>query len=324
MKNPRLWIISPVYHDVESYLILRREILDVLHSLAEWPLAQIEFVAVDDTGGLDREIDRLRPLSDVTVIEPPFNLGHQRALVHALRHLAEEIADHDFVVTLDADGEDLPADLPRLLAPLLANLADTRKISLAWRTRRRESLPFKVLYFFFRLLFRSLTGIVVRSGNYAAYRGWFARRLLFHPHFDLCYSSAFLSLNLRIDFVPASRGVRYAGRSRMSYSKLLIHGISMLLPFTDRIAIRALIAFALAFGLSSVTLAAAVAVRLFSATPVPVWAAVFSLITSILSFIAMGNLILLFATFSQSRGTSLRNLERENRERAGISSAASN
>lgn len=321
--TPVLWVVSPVYLDVASYLLLHRDVLAVLASRPSLPFHEVRFVAVDDTGGLDPEIERLRELPDVRIIEPPFNLGHQRALVFALRLLSAEFAAHDYIVTMDADGEDRPADLPALLAPLLASPENTRTVAVARRTRRRESPPFKVLYFFFRIVFRVLTGIVVRSGNYLAYRGWLARRLLFHPHFDLCYSSSFISLNLPVAPVLLERGRRYAGRSRMSYGRLLTHGFRMLLPFTDQIAIRALIAFAVTFGLSALVLLAGLALPLFSLATPPRWVTAVTLIVMILSFVATGNLVILFAAFSHSRGTALKNLEREHHDGPGKSPPAS-
>ena len=314
---------GPIYLDVASYLLLREEVLAILASQPTRAFDEIRFVAVDDTGGLDPEVDRLRELSGVRIVEPPFNLGHQRALVFALRVLSGEFAAHDYVVTMDADGEDRPADLPALLAPLLANPENTRKVALARRTRRSESPPFKVLYFFFRVLFRVLTGIVVRSGNYVAYRGWLARRLFFRPHFDLCYSSSFISLNVPVAPVLLERGRRYAGRSRMSYGRLLTHGFRMLLPFTDQIVIRALVTFAVTFGLSALALLAGLVLpRLSLATP-PGWVTSVPLIVMILSFVAVGNLVILFAAFFHSRGTSLQNLEREHHDGPGTSPPAS-
>ena len=316
----RLWIVSPVYFDVESYLLLRSHILDVLQKAQIASSVRVNFVAVDDSGGLDSEFSRLRALSDVRVIEPPFNLGHQRALVFALRTLRDEIDDDDYIVTLDADGEDQPSDLPRLLKPLLEEPSALRRIALAMRTKRSESFSFKVLYLFFRILFRSLVGSVIRTGNFAAYRGWLARRILFHPHFDLCYSSSFISLKLRVKWVPAERGRRLLGTSKMSYSRLLMHGVQMLLPFTDRIAIRLLIGFSVLFGLSSLVLLSGSILPLVSATVIPSWTMILALMMSLLSFTALGNLIILFAAFSYSRGTSLKNLEGEHCEQSGISS----
>jgi hypothetical protein len=149
---------------------------------------------------------------------------------------------------MDADGEDRPEDLLRLIAPLREEPEKRRTLCVARRTTRRESFQFKSMYFFFRLLFRALTGVTVRSGNYAAYRGWLARRMLRHPYFDLCYSSSLVSLDIPVTSVPCPRGERYAGRSRMNLFSLSMHGLRMLMPFTDRIAVRALAAFSVIFG----------------------------------------------------------------------------
>lgn len=317
-----LWLVSPVYHDAAPFLRLRRELLDAIDNDPRLRFSRVQFVAVDDTAGHDREIAALEAEPDVLVVYPPFNLGHQRAIVYGLRNISARIADGDFIVTLDSDGEDQPADLPRLLAPLLKDPENTRRVAIARRTQRRESFTFKISYFFFRLAFRLLTGLVIRSGNYVAYRGWLARRLLFHPHFDLCYSSTFISLNLEIDYVPAARGRRYGGRSRMTYAKLLLHGLRMLLPFTDRIAVRGLIVFSLLFAASNVTMLTAAFVSFLTHAEVSAWLYFSASILALFALLAAGNLTVMLAAFIQSRGNALRNLERENDGATGISSAA--
>src|SRR5687768_10943949 len=125
--------------DVASFGILRERILA---EVAPLPFERTRFLVIDDTGGVDPELATLQAVADVRILTPPFNLGHQRALVYGLRILARELRDEDFVVTLDADGEDEPKDLPRLLAPLLGEAANTRRVALAWRTRRRSTLTF--------------------------------------------------------------------------------------------------------------------------------------------------------------------------------------
>ena len=106
------------------------------------------------------------------------------------------------------------------------------------------------MYVGFRLLFKLLTGTRVRSGNFAAYRGRLARRMLQHPYFDLCYSSSLVALEFDVVGVPCPRGA-LRRKSRMNPLKLVMHGIRMLMPFTDRIAIRALITFSAVFVLGS-------------------------------------------------------------------------
>ena len=272
----------------------------------------VQFVVVDDTGGLDPDIDGLSSLADVSIITPPFNLGHQRAIVFGLRKLLADLDDGDLIVTMDADGEDQPDDLPRLLAPLLGAPSDLGTLCVARRTERKESLQFRMLYTMFRILFRTLTGTTVRSGNFAAYRGWLARRILLHPYFDLCYSSTLVSLDIEVTAVPCARGSRYAGRSRMSMLRLVMHGVRMLMPFTDRIAVRALSAFSALFGLGLVLALVAVGIRVFSAAAIPGWTTFTLLGSLVLSVVALGNFLVLFAVISHSRGVSLANVEEWN------------
>jgi hypothetical protein len=156
-----------------------------------------------------------------------------------------------------------------------------------------------------------LTGVVVRTGNFAAYRARVAKRTLLHPYFDLSYSSTFLSLEVPITYVPCARGTRYAGRSQMSTFKLVMHGLRMLMPFLDRIALRALLVLMALFAASVAASLAVVAVRLFSDAAIPGWATYTLLSLVVLTAAALGNAVVLFAVFSQSRGVSLSNLERE-------------
>jgi len=307
MMTRHLWVVCPSYDDVDSFTILRERIRGVLEESA-LPLAGVEFVLVDDTGGIDPNTQRLQGFGDVTVLGPPFNLGHQRAIVYGVRSLRPSLQESDVVVTLDSDGQDKPEDLPRLLVPLLSN-DDLRKVVLAWRSKRRESVIFRLLYLLFRAVFRTLTGTVVRTGNFAAYRGWTAIHVLRHPYFDLCYSSTFLSLNLEIQYVPCERGPRYAGRSRMNYGRLIRHGLSMLVPFTDRITVRALTAFAATTAVSVVLAVVVVCIKLFTNRAIPGWATSTLLSLIVISLIALGNSVMLFALFSQTRGISLADVE---------------
>src|ERR1700716_861991 len=101
-------MITPVFQDVESFLRLRERTLEIVSRHLVLRRMRLRFVAVDDTGGFDPEMQRLRAVRDVTVIEPPFNLGHQRAIVYGIRTMTPDIADTDVVITLDSDGEDRP------------------------------------------------------------------------------------------------------------------------------------------------------------------------------------------------------------------------
>ena len=315
--------MCPCYRDVASFTVLRTRIHEVVASEQKFSVSEIHFVVVDDTAGYDRDVDQLKAFSDVRVITPPFNLGHQRALVFGLRLVLPEVVETDVVITMDADGEDRPEDIPRLIETLIATPDERGILCVARRTKRSESLKFRVLYVFFRAMFHTLTGTVVRSGNFAAYHGWLAKRILTHPYFDLCYSSTLVSLDMTVTSVPCARGKRYAGQSRMNLLRLFMHGVRMLMPFMDRIAVRALTAFSAMFGLGIIASLAVVGIRLFTTTAIPGWATATLLGLLILSFIALGNFVVLFAVFSTSRGISLANLEEWNDEHRGKSRSPS-
>jgi glycosyltransferase involved in cell wall biosynthesis len=303
------WIVTPVYRDTSSFRILRERLLEVLAESPEAGRGPLRFVVIDDTAGQDPEVPGLEELDDVVVLQPPFNLGHQRGIVYALRKMLPRFADDDAVVTMDADGEDRPEDLPRLLAALDAGEMPERHVVLALRTKRHEPPAFKILYRGFKLLFRALTGATVRTGNYAVMPGSLAKRALLHPTFDLAYSSAILALDMPVTYVPCERGRRYEGESKMTYGKLTMHGLRMLMPFTDRIAIRALAAF-IVFGLVGVILAAVVVVlKYFTNSSIPGWTSYVVLGALIVSLVALGNFVSLFVLFSQTRAVSLASIE---------------
>ena len=318
---PRLTVLSPMFHDVESFLVLRTAIVELLDEVAHHPdrapLPSARFVVVDDSAGRDPAVSQLEVLDDVTVITPPFNLGHQRAIVYGLRSIADEVDAGDVVVTMDADGEDRPEDLPALIDALLEVSDDRWRVCAARRTHREESLSFKAMYVGFRLLFRALTGLEIRSGNYAAFRGLFVHNMLDHPYFDLCYSSALISLTPDIIMVPCPRGTRYAGQSRMSLEKLLAHGVRMLMPFADRIAIRSLAFFSITASLTVLILVTLVISNWIGGYEVPTWTG-WLLGASILgSGLALVNFLVLYSGFAQSSALSLARIDPGRRRRDG-------
>lgn len=307
----KLWVFAPCYLDLRSFLEVRKRLLAIVDRDLRGRFTEVRMILIDDTGDQDPELRTTELPPGIEVLSPPFNVGHQRALVYGLRRKLSEIANEDFVLTLDADGEDRPEDAARLLWPLFDDVTDVRRVAVAWRTRRTESPLFKVMYALYKIFFHTLTGRIIRSGNYAAYRGWTVLHVLPHPHFDLCYSSSLVSLNLKVTDVPCERGTRYAGKSRMNFQKLLLHGIRMLMPFLDRIAVRALVFFSVLAGLGLVAALGVLCVKLFTDLALPGWATYTLLLTLLLSVISLGQFVILITIVSQSQGIALSSLDKD-------------
>ena len=77
-------------------------------------------VVVD--GGEDKTAEIARSYPGVIVIEFPVNLGHGVALQVTYRYCIEHHVT--YIVTLDADGQNDPAEIPQLLEPLESDRAD--------------------------------------------------------------------------------------------------------------------------------------------------------------------------------------------------------
>lgn len=104
------------------------------------------------------------------------------------------------------------------------------------------------MYGLYKLMFRMLTGSVMRTGNFAVFYGSTLGQIIGHPYFDVCYSSTLLNLKLPMEFVPCERGPRYGGESHMNFVKLVTHGLRMLIPFSEVVTVRLLLFFVLYFG----------------------------------------------------------------------------
>ncbi len=299
------WVVVPIFHDVPSFLRLRREIQRVWAESEFKDSFALRHVVIDDSAGTDASTQDVE-CEDTSVVLPPFNLGHQRALVFGLRVLASKARDGDIIITMDGDGEDRPEDVVRLAETLIRSSENT--VVLARRLQRTESLKFKAFYEAFRLLFRCLTGISIRTGNFAAQWAPFVRRTVHHPSFDLCYSTTLLALQRPTVFVPCSRGSRYEGRSKMNFHRLVAHGVRMLLPFAERIAVRMLVISGVLMGLGGLTGALLVALVVFGETALMPVALMPVLVFSV-GVITFSGFLAIFSGFAQSSAIALKGME---------------
>jgi glycosyltransferase involved in cell wall biosynthesis len=125
-------------------------------------------VVVD--GGDDKTAAIARSYPGVLVIEFPVNLGHGVALQVTYRYCIDHQVQ--YVVTLDADGQNDPAEIPQVLAPLLADRADfvvaSRRLGIDQTSDRIR----KTGVFFFSFIMNRMTGanLTDTSTGYRALR----------------------------------------------------------------------------------------------------------------------------------------------------------
>lgn len=114
---PRLSVVVPVHDEAENVTALAEEIRQGLAEIPDW-----ECLWVDDASR-DGTLDRLRTLATNDARHRVLVLPQQRGQSAALL-CGWHAARFEFVASLDGDGQNDPADLPRLLRKALENGLD--------------------------------------------------------------------------------------------------------------------------------------------------------------------------------------------------------
>lgn len=240
-------ILIPVFNDWESLCRLLAEIDATLGASK----MQGRITLVDD-GSTEQAPEELkgqgyRHLATIEVVHLVCNLGHQRAIAVGLVHLSKCEAGAKYVVVMDADGQDRPEDIPRLIAELKKQEC---KVVFAARSKRSEEYAFRIMYHVYRLIYLLLTGVSIRWGNFSAVSACALPALISRSDIWNHYAAAVVRSRIRFSTVSLPRGNRYLGESHMRYGSLVIHGLSGISVFSDIVGVRLMIMFSGIFGLS--------------------------------------------------------------------------
>ena len=291
-------VVIPVHNDWEALAPLLDHLAEALaaHGL------RADALVVDDgstvalpTALLERSPDAV---ASVRVVRLRRNLGHQRAIAIGLTYVFDRSQASEIVV-MDGDGEDDPRDVPRLVAALRA--AGPTSAVFAERTKRSESLAFRVFYRLFLVLHLFLIGRAPRVGNFSALsRGALERLVVTSEMWNHYAATVHRSrvLNVR---VPSARARRLRGRPVMGFVGLVTHGLSAIAVYGDIIGVRLLVFAELVIVSSVVAALASVVVKLFTPYAVPTWATIVVGISILASLQAMVLALVLSITILSSR-----------------------
>jgi Glycosyltransferases involved in cell wall biogenesis len=133
MATPRISVVIPVYNEEENLPELFRELTEVLEKLS----VSFEIIFIDD-GSKDRSGAILREFAHkderVRIIFFQKNSGQSAAFAAGFRSARGEI-----VVTMDADLQNDPHDIPLLLDKITSY-----DVVCGWRANRQDSLVRKI------------------------------------------------------------------------------------------------------------------------------------------------------------------------------------
>ena len=262
-------ILVPIYNDWDSADLLLRDLDTVCRHAGLSP--EVLFVDDGSTVPIPSSLSSasLAAIRRIDILQLRRNLGHQRAIAVGLAFVHSS-RPCDVVVVMDGDGEDKPSDIPRLLDRLYGEQQAT--VVFAERTRRSESLVFRIFYRFYRILHKLLTGVAVRVGNFSALPYAVLDTLVVVSELWNHYAAAVFKARLPYTTVPTERGSRFSGRSRMDFASLVVHGLSALSVYGDVLGVRLLVVATGLVLFLALGILLAIVVRLATTLAIPGWA----------------------------------------------------
>ena len=206
-------VVIPVYDEERSVALLHEELAAVLDPLERaW-----EVVFVDD-GSSDGTFARLAALhaahENVHVVRLRRNFGKAAALVAGFAR-----ARGDVIVTIDGDGQDDPAEIPRLLA----KLDEGFDLVSGWKRERRDRRSRRVLSRVFNAATRWASGVRLHDMNCGlkAYRAEVVRGLRLYGELHRFVPVLAHHRGYRVAELPVNHRPREHGRSRYGIERYL-------------------------------------------------------------------------------------------------------
>jgi len=127
----QLSVVVPVHNERDNILPLIDEIVTALRGRADFEIVYVDDLSRDDTLAVLAEARTRTP--ELRVVRHLAQSGQSTAIRTGVK-----AARGDWIATLDGDGQNDPADIPKLLALRDGSPADV-KLFAGWRVHRQDS-----------------------------------------------------------------------------------------------------------------------------------------------------------------------------------------
>ena len=238
-------VVFPAYNEEAAVAELHRAVVAALSKTGK----PFEIVAVDD-GSTDGTLEALKKLSPIRIVSLAWNSGQTYALDAGFKAAKGEV-----IVTLDADLQNDPEDIPRLTA----KLEEGYDVVSGLRTERHDPLSRRILSGAANGLTAWVTGLPLKdlACGLKAYRADILKELHLHGELHVLLPALLSNRGARIAELPVAHRPRTSGHSKHSFLKAVRNlGDLAVLWFLTRRALRPILLFG---GASAFLLAGAAA-----------------------------------------------------------------
>lgn len=228
MSKGKVSIVVPMYNEQESLEILYQELNRVTDTIKDY---EFEYLFVND-GSKDntlQEIQRLATADDrVRYVSFSRNFGKEAALYAGLSN-----ADGDYIATMDADLQDPPSLLPRMLAMIESQDCDnvaTRRVN------RKGEPPIRSFFarYFYKLM-RRLSNIDIADGarDYRLMSRAMVDSILSVSEYNRFSKGIFAWVGYETRWLEFENVERSAGETKWSFWKLVRYSIDGIINFSN-------------------------------------------------------------------------------------------
>ena len=230
-------ILIPLFNDWKSVSRLLKEIDFQVHNWnSEISILIINDASTEKKSGLEFNYKKIKLIK---ILNMKKNKVHQRCIAAGLKYICKN-EDFDRVIVMDADGEDRPEELN----DFFKKAEENPKMTITGnRFKRSESIIFKVLYEVHKLLTLIFTGKLIKFGNFSCLPKIHVEQLIQEPYLWNSYSSSVVKIIKNRTFISSMRGMRYVLPSKMNFSALIFHSLSIISVFINLVIIRSILFF---------------------------------------------------------------------------------
>jgi undecaprenyl-phosphate 4-deoxy-4-formamido-L-arabinose transferase len=225
MGKAQVAIVIPVYNEEENLPELMRRLMPVMQGMGK----SFEIILIDD-GSSDNSLQILKGFTknaQVKVVELTRNYGQHAAILAGF-----SVVNADIIITMDADLQNPPEEIPKLVKFMEEGNYD---VVGSIRKGRKDSflriLPSKVI----NIVARKITGVSMRDWGcmLRAYRSTVVERMIqCHEHATFIPALATVFAK-RIAEIEVEHEERYGGKSSYPLSKLINLQFDLVASFSD-------------------------------------------------------------------------------------------
>ena len=228
----KIILLIPIYNDRESL----KKLIENINFEVKDLNSEISVVVINDasTQQIVDTYQNLENINSFEIINMKENRGHARCIASGLKYFFEK-KEFDFVIPMDGDGEDRPKEIKNFIHQ--AEQSDDKTI-VGERTKRSESLFFKICYQLHKLLTLGFTGHSIKFGNFTCLSKSTIKKMLNEKASWNSFSGSLKKVEKDLLSIPSIRGTRYFGPSKMSFFNLLKHSLSIISVFRKTVLIR--------------------------------------------------------------------------------------